>query len=106
MRLTNAVYEPVELKDFLIAVIAGALVVLFGALYAFTFAMAKLKKKRWLTWIAGSSFAGLSVSVLVLAQALNLNGYWQIVTATMLVGYLFAPQAIWKLSVGTHQAAD
>ena len=99
-------YEPVAIQDILVAVIAGALVVLFGALYAFTFALAKLNKKRWLTWMAGISFAGLGASVLVLAQALNMNGHWQIVTATMLIGYLLAPQAIWMLSVGTHQASD
>ena len=41
-------FEPVELKDLLVAVIAGAMVVLFGALYALTFAMGKLNNKRWL----------------------------------------------------------
>jgi hypothetical protein len=37
------VYEPVALQDFMVAVIAGAMVILFGALYAFTYAVAKLK---------------------------------------------------------------
>jgi ABC-type glycerol-3-phosphate transport system permease component len=100
------VYEPVELNDFMAAVIAGASVVLFGALYAFSFAMAKLNKGWWLFVLAYCLFAALSVSVFVLAQALNLNGYWQIVTVAMLLGYLIAPQAIWKLSVGTHKASD
>jgi hypothetical protein len=90
----------------MVAVIAGAMVVLCGALYAFTFAMAKLNNKRGLIWIAYSIFAGLGVSVFALAQALNLNGYWHAVTATMLIGYLWAPQAIWKLSVGTHETSD
>ena len=48
--------------------------------------------------IAYGIFAGLGVSVFILAQALNLNGYWHVVTVTMLMGYLLAPQAIWKLS--------
>jgi multidrug transporter EmrE-like cation transporter len=100
------VFEPVELKDLMVAVIAGAMVVLFGALYALTFALGKLNKKRWLIGVAYGVFAGLGVSVFVLAQALNLNGYWHVVTATMLIGYLLAPQAIWKLSVGTHKASD
>ena len=99
-------FEPVELKDLMVAAIAGAMVVLFGAMYAFTFAMAKLNKMRWLIGIAYSIFAGLGVSVFVLAQALHLNGYWWAVTVTMLIGYLLAPQAIWKLSVATHKASD
>ena len=99
-------FEPVELKDIMVAVIAGAMVVLFGAMYAFTFAMAKLNKKQWLMGIAYSIFAGLAASVFVLAQALNLNGYWWAVTITMLTGYLLAPRAIWKLTVATHTASD
>ena len=99
-------FEPVELKDLMVAVIAGAMVVLFGALYALTFAMGKLNNKRWLIGIAYGTFAGLGVSVFILAQALNLNGYWHVVTVTMLIGYLLAPQAIWKLSVGTHKASE
>lgn len=99
-------YEPVELNDFMIAVIAGALVVMFGAFYAFGFAMAKLQKKRWIYVTAYGLFACLAASVYVLAQSLNLNGYWQSVSAAMLLGYLIAPQAIWKLSVGTHEASD
>ena len=79
---------------------------LFGALYAFSFAMAKLNKEWWLFGLAYSLFAALSVSVFVLAQALNLNGYWQVVVVTMLLSYLLAPQAIWKLSVGTHKTSD
>jgi len=90
----------------MIAVIAGATVILFGALYAFTYAMAKLNKKRSLIALAYCIFAGFTVSVLVLAKALNLNGYWWAVTIAMLLGYLLAPQAIWKLSVGTHEASD
>lgn len=99
-------YEPVELNDFMAAVIAGASVVLFGALYAFGFAMAKLQKKRWIYVAAYGLFAALCASVYVLAISLNLNGYWLSVTVAMLLGYLIAPQAIWKLSVGTHEVSD
>jgi hypothetical protein len=90
----------------MVAVIAGAMVILLGALYAFTYAMAKLIKRRSLIGVAYGIFAGFSVSVLVLAQALNLNGYWWAVTIVMLLGYLLVPQAIWKLSVGTHEVSD
>lgn len=99
-------YEPVELNDFMAAVIAGASVVLFGALYAFGFAMAKLQKNRWIFVAAYGLFAALSASVYVLAISLNLNGYWLSVTVAMLLGYGIAPQAIWKLSVGTHEVSD
>jgi ABC-type glycerol-3-phosphate transport system permease component len=99
-------YEPVELNDFMAAVIAGASVVLFGALYAFGFAMAKLQKERWIYVVAYGLFAALCASVYVLAISLNLNGYWLSVTVAMLLGYLIAPQAIWKLSVGTHEVSD
>ncbi len=99
-------YEPVELQNMIIAVAAGAMVVLLGAVYAFTFAIAKLHKSRSLHIITYAVFAGFSASVLVLADALNLTGYWWIVTIVMLLGYLIAPQAIWKLSVGTHEASD
>ena len=104
--LRRTVFEPVEVQDMMMAAMAGALVVMFGAAYAFAFALSKLNGERWLSIAAYLCFAGLSVSVLVLAKFLNMHGYWQIVTATMLVGYLLAPQAIWKLSVGTHEDSD
>lgn len=88
------------------AVIAGALVVMFGAFYAFGFAMAKLHKEKWIYAVAIGCFAALSASVYVLARSLNLDGYWQSVVYAMLIGYLVAPQAIWKLSVGTHDASE
>ena len=90
----------------MVAAMAGAMVVMFGAAYAFAFAVAKLNRKRTLMGIAYGIYAGLTVSVFVLAYALNLNGSWWAVTITMLVGYLLAPQAIWKLSVGTHEGSD
>jgi Kef-type K+ transport system membrane component KefB len=98
--------EPVGIQDIMVAAMAGAMVVMFGAAYAFAFAMAKLNKKRSLMGVAYGLYVGLTVSVFVLAYALNLNGIWWTVTITMLVGYLLAPQAIWKLSVGTHEGSD
>ena len=98
--------EPVGVQDIMIAAMAGAMVVMFGAAFAFAFAMAKLNKKRLLMGVAYGTYVGLVISVFVLAYALNLNGSWWAVTITMLVGYLLAPQAIWKLSVGTHEDSD
>ena len=94
--------EPVELDDILISVIAGALVVMFGALYAMAFAIGRLSGSRFLSYLAFGFFAMLAVAVLVLANALHLTGYWQSITVMMLVGYLLAPYAIWKLCIGTH----
>jgi len=99
-------YEPVEVQDIMMATMAGAMIVMFGAAYAFAFAMAKLNKDRRIEILAYGLFAGLTICVLVLAKSLNMTGFWQIVAVTMLVGYLLAPQAIWKLSVGTHEGSD
>ncbi len=98
--------EPVEAQEIMIAAMAGAMVIMFGAGYAFAFAMAKLNKKRSVMSVAYALYVGLAISVFVLADALNLNGSWWAVTITMLIGYLLAPQAIWKLSVRTHESSD
>ena len=98
--------EPVEAQNIMIAAMAGAMVIMFGAGYAFAFAMAKLNKNRSVMSVAYALYVGLAISVFVLADALNLNGSWWVVTITMLVGYLLAPQAIWKLSVRTHESSD
>lgn len=94
--------EPVVLSDLFTAVIAGALVVLCGALYAATLALARLQGRRGLALIAYAFFAGLAYCVLVLARALHLNGFWELLVGLLLAGYLVAPHLIWKLSVATH----
>jgi len=99
-------FEPVGVDDMMVAAMAGAMVVMFGAAYAFAFALSKLNHKRWLSFAAYGCFAGLTINVLILVKSLNMNGFWMIVAITMLVGYLLAPQAIWKLSVGTHESSD
>jgi hypothetical protein len=95
-------FEPVEIDDILISVIAGALVVLFGALYALLFAIGRLSGNTSLTRLSYVFFVMLAGAALVLADALHLTGSWQMVTAVILGGYLFAPHGIWKLCVGTH----
>jgi hypothetical protein len=54
--------------------------------------------------LAYAAYAGLFVSVIVLAFAANLfnNPFWTAIVLLMLVGYLLAPHAIWHLCVGTH----
>ena len=95
-------FEPVEIDDILISVIAGALVVLFGALYALAFALGRLNDSQTLTRVAYGFFVLLAVAALILADALHLTGWWQLITVTILAGYLLAPHGIWKLCAGTH----
>ena len=98
--------EPVGLNDLLIAVMAGALVVLFGALYALTFAFGRLYGKVSLVLLAYGFFALLAACVFVLASALHLNGFWEMLVVVLLVGYLVAPRLIWRLSLATHQCDE
>jgi hypothetical protein len=96
------------LPDIMTAVIAGALIVLCGALYAATLAFARLYAQRSLAALAYGFFAALAGCVFVLARALDLSGQWAILVGLVLAGYLVAPHLIWNLSVATHadEAAD
>ncbi|RLL54776.1 hypothetical protein D8Y20_03085 [Mariprofundus sp. EBB-1] len=94
--------EPVELQDFFIVFFSGAMIIMTGALYALFFAWSRLQAKPWLMSLAYISYAALFVSVLTLAAAAHLYGFWWWLVVIMLVGYLFAPHGIWKLCVGTH----
>jgi len=86
----------------MLAAMAGAMVVLAGALYAAVYVIGRLAENPALVRLSYLFYAVLVVSVLVLARTLNFSGFWNAVTAVMLVGYLLAPQGIWKLCVGTH----
>lgn len=78
------------------------MVVIMGALYALLFSWSRAYKVPKLMPFAYIAYIGLFISVMVLADATNLNGLWQLVVVTMLVGYLLAPHGIWHLCVGTH----
>lgn len=96
--------EPVALADFFTVFFSAAMVILTGAAYALLFAYARVARMPRLMPLAYVAYAGLAVSVWFLAEAANLldDGFWTFVVALMLVGYLAAPPAIWKLCVGTH----
>jgi len=96
--------EPMEMQHILNGVIAGAAVVIFGALYALLFASARVYRRPRLMPVAYGAYAGLFAAVMALARALELSGFWELVVAVMLVGYLLAPHGIWYLCVGTHRA--
>lgn len=96
--------EPVALQDFFLSFFSAAMVILCGALYALLFAYARVRQRPRLMPLAYLAYLGLVASVLVLATVANLfaTGFWTLIVALMLVGYLFAPHAIWHLCVGTH----
>jgi hypothetical protein len=96
--------EPMALQDMFFGTMAGAVIVLAGALYALFFALGRLHASRVLTVAALLSYVLLIGAVFVLVSAFALNGFWILVTAVMLIGYFLLPRAIWHLCVGTHAA--
>ncbi|MFA6202733.1 MAG: hypothetical protein WC710_06030 [Gallionella sp.] len=100
--------EPVKMADFFISFFSAASVIVFGALYALLFAYSKIKCVPRVMPLAYLSYAALFASVMALATVAHLFGslFWVTVVVLMLVGYMFAPHAIWHLCVGTHDDAD
>ena len=96
--------QPVQLADFLTVFFSAAMVIMFGALYALLFAYSRVKGAPRLMPMAYSAYAGLAVSVFVLAKTAHLlnHDFWTAIVGLMLLGYLLAPHAIWHLCVGTH----
>lgn len=94
--------HPVEMQNFFEAFFSGALVIVFGAVYALFLAWGRLKGSRGFVVAAHASYALLVVSVLALSKALNFSGFWNALTILMLAGYLLAPHGIWLLSRDTH----
>jgi len=94
--------DPVSLKEIFFGTAAGAAIVLFGAAYALFFALGRLNGSRPLMAVSIVSYLLLATAVGVLVLALHLTGFWLLVAGVMLVGYFFAPRAIWNLCVGTH----
>lgn len=99
--------EPVKMADFFAAFFSAAAIILSGALYALLFAYSRMRNMPRLMALAYVAYAVLFVSAIVLAGVANLSGsyFWMLVIVLMLVGYLFAPHAVWNLCVNTHAAA-
>ncbi len=95
--------DPVAIENIFAAALSGAMVIIFGGLYAFLFAFSKIRNSLRLKIGAYFCYALLFASTLFLARYLNLDGMWRWVVLVMVVGYLLAPQAIWHLCVGTHE---
>jgi len=94
--------ESVEAQQIMLAAMAGAMVVVFGAIHAFLLAWAKLRGSRKHLRLSWAAYACFMLAVVVLAWTLHFSGFWFIVIFIMLVGYLLAPHGIWHLSVATH----
>jgi hypothetical protein len=94
--------ESVNRTDILLGTVAGAAIVLSGAVYALFFALYRIRRAPWLDAAAWIAYAVLVVSTVLLAHALALAGMWLGIVAVMLIGYLLAPRAIWRLSTATH----
>jgi len=94
--------EPVALKDFFVTFYSSALIIMAGASYALLFTWSKVNSRLIIKLSAYLSYLILLISVYQLTLAANLTGYWQIISYLMVVGYFFAPIAIWHLCKKTH----
>jgi hypothetical protein len=92
--------------EILLSTVAGALVVVSGALYALCFALGRLRGSVLLGRAAWLAYGVLATGMALLAYALRLDGIWLLTLAALLTGYLFAPRAIWHLCVATHGDAQ
>ena len=95
-----------EAERILLGTLASAGIVLSGALYALFFALARLRAATWLNRVAWGAYAALVLCTVLLAAALQLGGPWRWIVPVLLVGYLAAPSAIWRLTVATHLGED
>ena len=96
--------DPMGLQDMFFGTMAGAGVVLMGALYALFFALSRLHSSRLMAAASLLAYGLLCAAVLVLVKSFALSGFWLLVSAVMLAGYFLLPRAIWHLCVGTHAA--
>ncbi len=94
--------EPVALKDFFITFFSSAMIILAGAGYALLYAWSRMKDRRVFRIAAFLSYGVLLLAVFLLSHAANFSGFWLIISGVMVIGYFFAPMAIWYLCVKTH----
>lgn len=94
--------NPVDMQDFFSAFFSGALVIVFGAIYALFLAWGRLKGSRGFVISAYIAYVMLAACVFVLSETMHFEGFWNTLTVIMLLGYLVAPHGIWLLSQATH----
>lgn len=88
--------------NMLTGALAGAMVVICGALYALFLAFARLRASRTFARLSVAAYVVLVVCALLLSSSLGLSPIWYVVVAVMLAGYWLAPRAIWHLTEATH----
>lgn len=96
----------VEAQQIILATMSGALVVLFGAMYALFFALGMINRSKRQLAFAYAAYACFVAATFGLAWSLRLSGLWMSLVVVMLLGYLLAPHGIWHLCVATHQSED
>lgn len=95
--------EALTAQQLLAAGASGALIVLFGAFYAFFFSINLLRPSRYWPIATFASFSLLVACSIVLAIALKLSVTWRLAIGFILICYYFSPHLIWHLSVATHE---
>lgn len=98
--------EPVDLQDFFATFFASALIILAGASYALLIAWSKLHPESRIKYLAYCAYCVLLVAVVILTKTAHFKGYWLILSWVMVIGYFFAPIAIWHLCVKTHSPSS
>jgi len=102
MLLAIMLIEPVALSDFFLSFFSAAMIILSATLYAALYAWGKIRSKPRFYWGAALAYLTLLGCVLVFSQVNHFNGYWWLLSLTMVIGYAFMPGAIWHLCVATH----
>lgn len=92
-------------RILLLATLACGLIILFGGLSALLLALGRLRRDPTLLRYSRYAYLCLVLSAASLIWSLQLRGIWLGLIAVLMLGYFFAPRAIWRLSVVTHEAA-
>ncbi|MDT8375631.1 MAG: hypothetical protein RQ867_02710 [Mariprofundaceae bacterium] len=98
--------EPVSVENMFIVFVISAAIVVSGLLYGLLFLLSRMWRQAWLLPSAYVVFAVLVACVLMLAEIMRLDGFWRLMVAAMLAGYLLAPRVIWRLCIATHAGDD
>jgi hypothetical protein len=86
--------------------LAGVAIVLCGGVYALLVAYGHQRPSPLMARGADVAFLLLALAAVALSVSLRLEGLWLALIGTLLVGYRFAPDAIWRLCVGTHETRN
>jgi hypothetical protein len=94
--------KPIQSSEFFIAIASSAGLITCATLYAILFAFARLHQSHKLLLLAYLAYLGLLLSVVYLSMAANFEGFWIILSFLLILGYFYAPKAMYKLCTATH----